>query len=151
MYFEFDDFVNETARSLGLYRVRTNNTTSIFVLQMAMTSVFRSRIFPLGLAAASAAGLTFSFGSQIQDQNIAYVSYVLTLIEAHNCRFSDWLDPTNAQADATKPPTGALNPNEFQEFKLIKKDKLTHDTTLFRWVSRWIGAWPGSRSLLKER
>ena len=108
-----------------------------------MTSALRSRIFPFSLAAASAAGLSFSFGSQIQDQSIAYVSYVLTFIKAHNCRFSDWLDPTNAQADAAKP-SGALNPNEFQAFKLIKKEKLTHDTALFRWVNK--GAWPGSRS-----
>jgi hypothetical protein len=38
----------------------------------------------------------------------------------------------SVQADAVKPPAGALNPNEFQEFKLIKKDKLTHDTMLYR-------------------
>eukprot|EP00195_Chlamydomonas_chlamydogama_P016022 CAMPEP_0202889976 /NCGR_PEP_ID=MMETSP1392-20130828/509_1 /ASSEMBLY_ACC=CAM_ASM_000868 /TAXON_ID=225041 /ORGANISM="Chlamydomonas chlamydogama, Strain SAG 11-48b" /LENGTH=297 /DNA_ID=CAMNT_0049573441 /DNA_START=119 /DNA_END=1012 /DNA_ORIENTATION=- len=36
-----------------------------------------------------------------------------------------------AEADA-KAPEGALNPNEFKAFKLIKKEKLTHNTNLYR-------------------
>ena len=38
------------------------------------------------------------------------------------------------QADAAKPAAGALNPNEFRAFKLIKREKLTHNTSLYRWV-----------------
>ena len=37
------------------------------------------------------------------------------------------------QADAAKPAAGALNPNEFRAFKLIKREKLTHNTSLYRW------------------
>ncbi len=38
-----------------------------------------------------------------------------------------------AQADAAAASAGALNPNEFRALKLIKKEKLTPNTNLYRW------------------